>query len=347
MLDFAVVASWLADAADDDLAEIADWLDDLEFGDGLIGFQPSDLDGFWDTLERLSGGTMHHAFERDARGLVGQIAELADLATPDSEDVPDLVSIRFREHLRSSGRSPTGVWEAALLADMAHNATIAFDVWAQVDPEPAREQLRSEMHAMLESCRRLSSEMRSLAGQRLLASTSSLCLYRLGRFEESIERAGSFFRLERQCRRESGSLVSLDELVAATAGGVNSYASLGDADGVAEVMRRVRILAEPAGGVLQPVFLHVWSNAMMSLDPAFAQMLALQRLNDVQEATGAHSDEALGAALTLMEATALAGDGDAANQLAEEWAPLALNAEHGPGAQMWINSINLDNSDDS
>lgn len=70
-------------------------------------------------------------------------------------------------------------------------------------------------------------------------------------------------------------------------------------------------------------------------------------LADIQDRLDADLDDALAAAFALMEATVLAGDSDAANQLAEKGAPLALDAEPGRGAQVWINSIELGDNDDS
>ena len=346
VMNFDRVSGWFPNASDDEMMEIEEWLDEVEYGEDPIELEPADLDELWDRIVVLAGGSMHASLEREVRMLLGELTEIADTASSGHEDSPEPISVRLREHLRSVGKGPSGSWEATLLSDLAENACAAFEVWVHLDPGSAVEQLRSELGAAMEACDRLGAETRSLTTRRILASTTALCSYRLGLSDRAIERTELFFQLEQQARRESGDGASLRELQSVTLAGVNAFASKRDGDGVAEVMRRIRLLIEPAGGMLQPEFVEMWSDAMRDLDPPFAQMLALQLLRDVQATTGEHSDEAMAAAHTLMAATVRVGDAEATQRLVEEWVPLVLDAPLGAGAQIWLESIDLEDPDE-
>jgi hypothetical protein len=125
-------------------------------------------------------------------------------------------------------------------------------------------------------------------------------------------------------------------LLSVAAAGVNANAARGDADGVMEVMRRVRLLAEPAGGSLPAEFTLVWARALQQLDPAFAQMLGLQMLSELRMDGEAPTDQVFYAAHEVLAATLNLGDSAAADRMANEWIPLALAADGGEGAQLWI-----------
>jgi hypothetical protein len=79
---------------------------------------------------------------------------------------------------------------------------------------------------------------------------------------------------------------------------------------------------------------------LRDLDPALAQMIARQLLLDVDDGgDGDRWDAGFAAAFLLLETSVAAGDRELADQLANEWMPLALEAPHGPGSQRWVNAF--------
>ena len=347
VIEFDNVAAWLPEASEVDIADIEAWLEELEYGEEPLSVDLADLDNLWDRIVLISGGLLHTSLERELRLLLGEVSTLADELSADSDDVADLLSTAFRCHLQAQGRSPSGVWEAALLRDRLENAHRTVQGWADLDPTAASAAFNSEVAAIAQDCASLASSTRSLPTRRMLSSTTALCAFRLGKTREAIAFTESFFELERQAQRESASLASVDELASVTFAGISSYAAESNSAGVAEVMRSVRLLAEPAGGMLQSVFVMMWSKALLELDPAFAQMLAQQMLRNVQDETGVHSDDALAAAHALLAASAAAGDLDMMNALVDEWAPIALSSDSGPGAQLWLDVMEMETLDEA
>jgi hypothetical protein len=110
---------------------------------------------------------------------------------------------------------------------------------------------------------------------------------------------------------------------------------------VEQVMRRVRHRAADSGGELPPRFMSIWATGLKSLDPKFAQMIARQLLMDTERSNTSdrRSDAEFGAAFLLMETSLLAGDHELADELANEWIPLAIESPHGPGSQRWVNAV--------
>jgi hypothetical protein len=342
LIDFAGVAGWLPSRHDDVVAGIECWLYELEVEEGWATLEPEDLDELWDLVVDLAGGSLHVSLERELRLVLGEVAALADLAAGADEDAADEVSVEWRLRLQQQGRQPSGIWEAALLADKLLNADRAHNSWAALEPSAARAAFAAELSAIAEACAALAASTRSVAARRMLASTSAFCAYRRGDVDTAIALVEEFFNLERQSQRESSRTASIDELVSVAFVGVNAFAGRRDAAGIAEVMRRVRLLAEPAGGTMHPVFVEMWSTALCDLDPAFAQMLAHQMLADVQAETGLHSDESMSAAYALLLSTAAADGDDAAQTLFDVWFPIALGSGPGPGARVWVESVQVE-----
>jgi hypothetical protein len=347
VIKFDNVAAWLPEESDDDIADIEYWLEELEYGEEPLSLDFADLDKLWERIVLLAGGALHTSLERELRLLLGEVSTLADELSADTDDVADLLPTAFRLHLQAQGRNPSGVWEAALLRDRLENAHRTIQGWAVLDPSAASAAFNTEVAAIARDCTSLANSTRSLPTRRMLSSTAALCAFRLGNTREAIAFTESFFELERQAQRESASLASVDELASVTFAGVSSYAAESDSAGVAEVMRRVRLLAEPAGGMLQSVFVMMWSKALLELDPAFAQMLAMQMLRNVQDETEIHSDDALAAAHALLAASAAAGDLEMMQALVDEWAPIALASDSGPGAQLWLDVMEMEALDEA
>ena len=345
VLNFNRVAAWLPDANEEEIDEIDDWLCELEYGDDPIELRPDDLDAFWDRIVALAGGSLDRSLEIELRMLLGDLAALADGATV-GDDIADVVSVEFRSRLKAADRNPSGVWEAALLADLLENAYRAHEVWRRLDPDSATIELVAQVSKIASECEALSKATRSIATRRMLASTSALCAFTLGDTAASIGNVELFFQLEQQTRRESGPVATNEELLGVTLAGVNAYAAQRDGAAVTELMRHVRLLAEPAGELLQPEYMHIWSAALLDLDPPFAQMLAQQMLRDVQETFGPHSDDAMFAAYSLFQSTVVVGDEAAIETLINEWLPIAMESGHGPGGQLWLQSVEVEDPDD-
>ena len=129
---------------------------------------------------------------------------------------------------------------------------------------------------------------------------------------------------------------------------MTAYSNLGDGAGVEQVMRRVRHRAADSGGELPPRFMSIWATGLKSLDPKFAQMIAGQLLMNTERANTSdrRSDAEFGAAFLLMETSVLAGDHELADELANEWIPLAMKSPYGPGSQRWVNAIEQSTGDD-
>lgn len=332
------VRAFLDQSRDEEIREIEDWLDEIEFTNALSLFGLDELDEFGDRLMELVP-MPSMGFDRELRILLGELALRADELVGGDDDLPDELPVRFRQHLLATDRAPFGPWEAALIADQLENACRARQVWCSVDPPAAQNLLESEVTAIRARCAESAERTQSVVARRMLSSTAAFCAFLLNLFEEATTCADQFFELARQARRESGDNVGPDELMTAACAAVRSHVVRRDTGRVTETMRRVRIVAELSGETMSSQFIELWASALMDLDPQFAQMLSLQWLRDAQEASGDHSDEALAAAHSLLTATRQLDDADATARLVDEWAPIALEADHGRGAQLWLESL--------
>jgi hypothetical protein len=318
-----------------DVDEVECWLEELEGSDGPAP-TPADLDWLWGRIVELAGGSLDAELEREARLLLGEVAEFGDFLSESEVDDAGAVPVRLRVHLRSLGRHPRGVWEAELLACQFENAWGSYESWMEIEPEAAGREFAEHLDVLAAELAALAGSTRRVLVRRMVTSTSAVVAFHQGDVDGAVKACESYFALAAQTLRESGRSPSLQELVAVTFAGVHGYAARGDADGVAEVMRRVRRYAEPAGENLPPLLMEIWSSALLDLDPAFAQMLAEQGLRDVQEATGQRSDDAMQAAFSLFLAAVAANDVSASKQLLNEWAPVAVDAGSGLGASQWM-----------
>ena len=226
--------------------------------------------------------------------------------------------------------------EAVLLADRASNAFAGYEMWSSLDPEGAEGQLRDELGALVQECDRLAGVTQSSAARRQLAATGALCATRSEEPPRVLARVERFFEFQARARRESGDEASLDELVSVAAAGVAAHGATANAAGMQELMRRMRVLAEPAGGSLPGELLEVWSRGIRDLDPSFAQMLASQMLHDEWVEGTPPSDTAFRAAYAVFDATAVLGEGEHLDALVRQWLPLALASPPCAGAQAWL-----------
>jgi hypothetical protein len=119
----------------------------------------------------------------------------------------------------------------------------------------------------------------------------------------------------------------------------------GDRDRFDEFMRQIQLLAEP-GESLPADLLLQWNEALITLDPIAAREQAFRLLSDLNAAQPEDSSNVLQAAHQLLQATLAVGDHETADNLANHWAPIALNAAHSAGAKRWWDIIEVDLEDD-
>ncbi|MDO8389444.1 MAG: hypothetical protein Q7V57_03065 [Actinomycetota bacterium] len=333
------VVGRLVAETDDDLGDLEEWLDEIEFGEEPLNLSTADLDACWDRLVGYSRDELYPSFEEELRLMMGELAELLDVDASTDVDQAALISVVFREHLEKLGRAPSGLWKAELLADRASNALGEFEMWRSLDPVPAAAKVLQELTSLLDECDELIAQSRSIPTRRHTSATSAICSARVEDPDQVIARVDRFFDLEQRARRESGNSPSLDELMYVAVAGVTAYGAKADAAGIQELMRRIRLLAEPAGESLPVPLLHVWSQALTNVDPAFSQMLALQMLQDTWIEGTTPTDSAFEAAFALFEATVSLDDAEGVEALVVKWVPMALEAPPGDGASAWLDLI--------
>jgi hypothetical protein len=334
------VVEWLAEIDDEVADELAQWLEDC--GQDPSGFEVDAFERWWLRLERAAGGRLSHSVETDVRAMLGAVAEDCDLLMLDDHDAPEMYGVSVRSGLRSSGRAPSGVWEATFLGDLVENAAMAYNSWFSLDPDAATSRFRNELEMVSAGCAALIGSTSSLAARRTAQSVAAVCALHTSGPSAALQHVESFFELDRQVTRESGRSAPVRDLQYVASAGTGARARLGDLVGVHEVMRRVRQLAEPAGESLPATLVKVWARALAGLDPEFAQLLARQLLLDTHTDGEDRSDIAFAAAHLLFQVSMNAGDLDTAALLAAEWAPAALGAPHGPGSLAWLAIMEAD-----
>ncbi|MBK7904627.1 MAG: hypothetical protein IPJ97_18200 [Proteobacteria bacterium] len=55
VMNFDRVSGWFPNASDDEMMEIEEWLDEVEYGEDPIELEPADLDELWDRIVVLAG----------------------------------------------------------------------------------------------------------------------------------------------------------------------------------------------------------------------------------------------------------------------------------------------------
>lgn len=336
------VIDWLQHAPESLVEELCDWAEGVgdEDGESVWCVSPGDFASWWKRLSDAVDGTMPKSMQTDVKALFGEMAWRMD-AEADQRDADRVlnVAVHFRENLIASGLAPGGTWLAELLVDRLENAWLEYAQWAEFDQAARAERFSESLRGVLASCDELVSDTASIPARRIATAVAAACTLWVSGLEDALERTARFFELERQAERENGDESSWAELTYVALAGVTANARLGNADGVHEVMRRIRRRAEPAGGTLPARFMSIWARGLRDLDPPLAQMISQQLLRDVYDGGPNRTDAAFAAAFLLAEMSALAGDHSLADRIANEWMPLALEAPHGEGSQMWINAF--------
>jgi hypothetical protein len=340
------VLNWFPDAPEHFADELYGWVEGNEECDGEA-VSLADFQAWWDRLSRMAGGTMPHSLQTDVRLLFGEMALQQDVNdTGSGLDGGPVGSVACRQALLDAGLGPGGMWRVWLLADRLENAFSTAQRMVGAGADQIAVELRRSLDAILTAADRVAAETLNSQAKRVVTSVASMCSVYVEDPALTVERVRRFFDLERQYRREAGDPDPEVELTYIAFAGVTSYARLEDRDGVQHVMSLIRHRVEAAVGSLPPRFVNIWANGLSGLDPAFAQMLAQQLLHDVRTDGLVRSDDEFAAAFLLMSTSALVGDVGLADDLANEWMPLAIEAPYGPGSQQWINAFEGDSDDD-
>ena len=109
-----------------------------------------------------------------------------------------------------------------------------------------------------------------------------------------------------------------------------------DTEAAHELTRQLKTVGAEPGESLPFVIQLIVARTFLTVDPAYAQMLAKALLDDVVSASGETSQEALSAAFLLMQASMAVGEFEFADELANTWMPRALEVGHGSGALDWM-----------
>jgi len=253
------VIYWLVDAPADVISNLEEWLDDLEYGEEKVSVTVDELDSWWEQFARFGGGYMCTSLEREARLLLGQVAELADRAEADDVDRPDLVCVTRREHLLAMGRNPSGVWRIGLLTDKVDNAFRGYATWRTLEPSDAAQCLRGRFRALRHEAEQVVEQTSSIPARRGGTAIAAICASHSDRADAVISLVDRYFAFAAQASRESSSEPTLDELVFIASAGLTAYLSAHDADGVRELWRRLRSTAELPGESMPVALLHLWS----------------------------------------------------------------------------------------
>jgi hypothetical protein len=337
------VAAWLVDSPDWLVEALYEWAEGVEAGvDGVL--LEASFAGFADWWERLSaavGGTMPPSMQTDVKRMFGDVARCVDRADVyGGDDDIGVVSTRCRESLIFAGLAPGGMWRAELLADRLENSMSMDEHWSGLDVVERSAQLDKALRGLLRGCDELLATTPSIRARGMATAVAAVCSLRVVGADVALMRVRQFFEYERQAVRESGDECTWAELTYVALAGVTAHQLLGDRAGVQEVMRLIRQRAEPAGESLPASFMSIWARGLRDIDPALAQMIARQLLFDVDDGgDGDRTDAAFAAAFLLLETSLAAGDRELADQLANEWTPLALEASYGPGSQSWVDAF--------
>lgn len=336
---------------------VRDWLDEITrgridwFDDWLIYWEDSprdaDFAGFdncWRNIQRVAGGSLLRSNEIDVRRLFGSIAECHDWAHSPLQDDVRLHHVDAREALITVGVAPSGVWEARLIGDLFENAHITYQSWRELDADAATAQLAGDVDMLRSRAEALIATSLSIPARRSAHAVAAVCAMHTANPTDVDHHVDSFFVLDQQAVRESGSEADERDLLFVTLAGATVRATRGDRDGVQELMRKVRQRAEPAGERLPHAYMAMWSSALMTLDPLYAQMLAEQLLID--ETADGFTDDSFAAAYLLFQASVAVGDEEKIVDLLTFWSLAALDVEGGPGVQHWLNHVKVDPDDD-
>lgn len=303
----------------------------------------------WGDLERVAGGSLSRSNELDVRLLFGSVAESHDWEYSRQQDDVRLHHVAAREALIGAGLAPSGAWEARLLGDLFENAQITFRSWRELNPDGASAQLTVEAEKLHNSALELIDNSTNVAARRSAHAVAAVCALHIATPTDINHHVASFFALDEQAMRESGSEADERDLRFVTVAGAAVRAAEGDRDGVQELMRRVRQRVEPPGERLPHAYMALWATAMMTLDPQYAQMLAQQLLID--ETAEGITDDSFAAAFLLLEASLAVDDAKTMLDLMIHWPTAAREiaareVESGPGVQLWLNNTEFGSADD-
>ena len=344
------VLEWFPRASESFIEALYAWAEDVdEDGNPAQRVTSDDFPRWWTRFERLAGGEMPTSMQTDIKVLFGEVALQADVDNSmTSDDDAGVSATACRAALVEAGMAPGGMWRVWLLADRMENAFTVAQQWAGLDPNEAAVALRTALRGILDESDDVARSTLSARAKRVATAIGAVCSLHLETAEQTRQRVERFFDLAVQYRHEAGEVDPEVELTYVALAGVTAYSNLGDGAGVEQVMRRVRHRAADSGGELPPRFMSIWATGLKSLDPKFAQMIAGQLLMNTERANTSdrRSDAEFGAAFLLMETSVLAGDHELADELANEWIPLAMRSPHGPGSQRWVNAIEQSTGDD-
>lgn len=345
-----VVLDWFPRASESFVEELYAWAEDVdENGNPAHRVTPDDFAPWWRRFERLAGGEMPTSMQTDIKVLFGEAALQVDVHNSTTgDDDAGVGATACREALVQAGMAPGGMWRVWLLADRMENAFTVAQQWAGLDPNDSAVTLRKALRLILDECDDVARSSLLARAKRVATAIGAVCSLHLETAEETRQRVERFFDLAVQYRHEAGEVDPEIELTYIALAGVTAYANLGDGAGIEQVMRRVRHRASDSAGELPPRFMSIWATGLKSLDPKLAQMIARQLLMDAERVNTSdrRSDAEFGAAFLLMETSILVGDQELADELANEWAPLALESPHGSGSQQWVNAIEQSTDDD-
>ncbi len=321
---------------------VADLTGELEF-DVDADEPPPDLADLDTFLERISA-LVHRTAASDARirELAGEFAATCDEATSTEwNEELDMPSIEFRRHLIDLDAAPPGRWRARLLDDELTQAWLAFE------DDSFRASGEEAVAALSQRLERLGAECDALiAGTRSRGTLRSLQAIRItvASFHQDDrilnDLLDRWFKLHDEQRRNSPQdRPHLGEITLVVLAGTSFYARAGSADELDEFMRRIRIIAEEPGEVLDHHLLLLWNKALLHFDQPRAHMQVLDLLNRLREDRPDDDSDVLGAAFQLMVVLQTAGDAEGATEVATYWCPVALAAAPSPGSRKWVLAI--------
>ena len=285
-------------------------------------------------LAATLGGSMPASMETDVRAFFGEVAAEVDNVGAGDRDPFGELSTACRDALDEVGLAPGGGWRVQLLLDRASVLASILHRLPGLDVEGEREWAIARLGVLRDEAVGLQGST-SPRIQRGATAVVAVCDVVLGDAEPALSSTYRFFDLEEQAERESGARPSLQELSCVLDAGLRAATILEDRVAAAEVVRRVRLVAEEDRSL--PIALRLrWASGVAGLDPAQAQMVAEDGLNELNDAGHGSGDEAFHAALIVFEALVTLGDDDAVDLLANEWVPRALAVPYSTGAQGWL-----------
>lgn len=302
--------------------------------EGDEGVSITDFDSLWRRLTQL-GRLAEPGGARVANEAIAALAQELDVAN--SVEVDDVEISRgtlFRRTLTRSGLHLGGRILCELLTDELWNELVSEE-FSQVGGLQEVESFSDRVAAIRDQALAELPATASRATQRSLCAIGACCALVLSDYDLMIAMSSRFLEMEAAARRESGDVASLQELLWVTQAGVAGRALHADGEGVDEFMRRIRIVAEPAGESLPLDLLRVWNDALQGLDPDAARAQAMRMLSDLSASNSDDSSDVLEAALRLADATLAIGDIETTEKLVNYWMPRALEADHSEGAKAW------------